>query len=146
MTIISSDTDFIQSITDNVRLYNPVRKSFIDMPSYDYITWKALKGDSSDNIEGFKGIGNKRALTLTENLNKLNDFLNSTAGNEEKFNLNKWLIKFHDLSEEEILNIQYFPIPKLNWSKLKEEFTNMEFNSIVSKDKTWNKFITTFER
>lgn len=146
VTIISSDTDFIQSITDNVRLYNPVRKSFIDRPSYDYITWKALKGDASDNIEGFKGIGNKRALTLTENLNKLNDFLNSTSGNEEKFNLNKWLIKFHDLSEEEISNIQYYPIPELNWSKLKEEFTNMEFNSIVSKDKTWNKFITTFER
>ena len=49
-------------------------------------------------------------------------------------------------SEEEISNIQYYPIPELNWSKLKEEFTNMEFNSIVSKDKTWNKFITTFER
>ena len=74
------------------------------------------------------------------------DFLNSSAGNEEKFNLNKWLIKFHDLNEEEINNIQYYPIPQTNWDKLKEEFTNMEFNSIVSKDKTWNKFITTFER
>lgn len=146
VTIVSSDTDFIQSITENVSLYNPVRKSFIEKPDYDYITWKALKGDASDNIEGFKGIGNKRALTLTENTDKLNSFLNSEPSNTEKFNLNKWLIKFHDLNEEEINNIQYYPIPQTNWDKLKEEFTNMEFNSIVSKEKTWNKFTNTFER
>ena len=29
--------------------------------------------------------------------------------------------------------------------KLKEEFYNMEFSSIISKDKTWEKFKNTFK-
>ena len=44
VVIISSDTDFIQSITENVKLYNPVKKEFIEKKEYDYVKWKALVG------------------------------------------------------------------------------------------------------
>ena len=144
VTIVSSDTDFIQSISDNIALYNPVKKSFVNRPEYDYIIWKALRGDASDNIEGFKGIGDKRAKALLEDGVKLKDFLQGTEGNLEKFKVNVNLIRFHKLNEEEQEEIEWFETNDLNPVGLKEEFTNMKFNSIIGKETTWNKYTNTF--
>ena len=143
ITVVSSDTDFIQIIANNVHLYNPVKKSFINKPDYDYVIWKALRGDASDNISGFKGIGDKRAKSLMENKDKLKKFL-SLEGNKEKFKLNSFLIKFHNFSENETKSIRWYQIPTENWDNLKNEFTNMSFNSIIGKEKSWEKFINTF--
>ena len=58
----------------NLKLYNPIRKKFIETPEHDYVTWKALKGDSSDNIPGFKGVGNKTASKLAGSPELLEEF------------------------------------------------------------------------
>ncbi len=144
VTIISSDTDFIQSINENISLYNPVRKKFIEGTEYDYVSWKSLVGDKSDNIEGFKGIGNKKAIKLLTESNKLSDFL-SIDENKKKFDKNNFMIKFHDLTFEEVQIISYnYLNAKPNWTGLKEKFTSYEFSSLVNKEKTWNNFINTF--
>ena len=75
VTIVSSDTDFIQSIGENTKLYNPVRKTYIDQKDFNYVMWKALVGDKSDNIEGFKGIGDKKAQKLLSNKEELEKIL-----------------------------------------------------------------------
>lgn len=142
VTIISSDTDFIQCINENVRLYNPVKKKFIEKPQYDYVLWKSLKGDNSDNIQGFKGVGDKTAIKLCENKELLENFLN-TEDKKEKLSHNKFMIKLHDIKNEEGF-IYYTTVKKCNWENLKEEFCNMEFSSIISKEKTWEKFKNTF--
>ncbi len=144
VTIVSSDTDFIQSINDTTQLYNPVRKSFIQKTEYDYVSWKSLVGDKSDNISGFKGIGNKRAQALLENVDKLNDFL-SQEDFKQKFEKNKFMIAFHDLEKDSENIVFTYNKNNLQWNLLKEKFINFEFNSIVSKEKTWNKYINTFE-
>jgi len=143
VTIISSDTDFIQCIDDKTKLYNPVRKQFVEKPEYDYILWKSLKGDASDNIEGFKGVGDKKAIKLCESKDLLEKFLDSEE-KKEKLTHNQFMIKLHDLTDE--TDIEYFPVPVgCDWDSLKEKFTNMEFNSIVSKEKTWEKYKNTFK-
>lgn len=141
-TIISSDTDFIQSINENCELYNPIKKMFIEKFKYDYVSWKSLVGDKSDNIEGFRGIGNKRAVNLLLDESKLNDFL-SIKENNEKFNKNSFMIAFHDLTNES-QNISYTLPNTFDWDSLKKEFIKLEFNSIIGKDKTWEKYINTF--
>ena len=145
VTIISSDTDFIQSITDNISVYNPVKKDYMEKPSYNYIAWKALRGDPSDNIEGFKGIGDKRAKSLIENNEKLKKFLNTSEEFLDKFRLNVNLISFHTLTTEEINTIKWFDLNNLNEDNIKNEFTKMDFNSIIGKEKTWNNYINTFK-
>ena len=143
VTIISSDTDFIQCINNNVSLYNPVRKKIIEKPEYNYVLWKSLKGDASDNIQGFKGVGDKTALKLCENKELLNKFLD-TKDKIEKLEHNQFMIKLHDIQND--LGFTYYSMPETcDWEKLKEEFYNMEFNSIISKDKTWEKFTNTFK-
>lgn len=145
VTIISSDTDFIQCIDDNISLYNPVRKKYIEKPSYDYVLWKSLKGDTSDNIEGFKGIGDKRAKKLCENKNELEQFL-ANEGYREKLENNLFMISLHDLTTDS-KDIQYFTGPEQRmWDDLKDVFAQFEFNSIIGKEKTWKKYIDTFEK
>ena len=144
VTIVSSDTDFIQCINDSISLYNPVKKKYIDKPEYDYVLWKSLKGDASDNIVGFKGIGDKRAKKLCENKNELEKFLEQD-GYKEKLENNLFMISLHDLTAD-AKDIQYFYGPENQiWNDLKEVFVKFDFKSIVEKEKTWQKYIDTFK-
>lgn len=143
VTIISSDTDFIQTISDSVSLFNPVSKKFIEAVQYDYVSHKALTGDKSDNIEGFLGIGQKKAEKLLKEENALESFLQK-EGNKEKFDHNYEMIKFHDLtSDEERFELSRVFSP--DWEQLKIKFSEFEFNSIIGKEKSWKKYIKTFE-
>lgn len=147
VTIISSDTDFIQLISDKISLYNPVQKKFIMPFDCNYVLWKALKGDNADNISGFKGIGDKRAKILVESEQKLNEFLEED-NNREKFNINVELIKLHDLvADKEVENIKYFDMPEIKkWNELKQIFINeYNFNSMTKTEKSWSNYIKTFD-
>lgn len=71
--IVSTDEDFHQMISTHVHVYNPVKKEIFTPSNYQektgiplsgFLTKKMLKGDSSDNIPGVKGIGDKRATDL----------------------------------------------------------------------------------
>lgn len=148
VTIVSSDTDFIQIISETVKVYNPVRKDYVAGTEYDYVMWKALRGDSADNIEGFAGIGDKRAKAIVENEEKLEDFLNKDD-NRTKFEMNLNLISFHDLVEDnEVENIKFFQTPFApKWDSLKQLFKDKyNFNSMVKTDKSWNNYINTFDK
>lgn len=74
-TIVSSDKDLLQLISDDVEIKLLKQKDYIrytpDLFIKDYgfkpihiIDLKALQGDASDNIKGVKGIGEKTALKL----------------------------------------------------------------------------------
>ena len=144
VTIISSDTDFIQCIKENIKLYNPVRKKYLEKTEYDYVLWKALKGDDSDNISGFTGIGDKKAKKMCLDNNLLDKFL-LAEGRKEKLNHNIEMIRLHDLNSD-VQNINYFDTIKSNrWNDLKQEFENYNFSSMTSKEKSWDKFTKTFD-
>ena len=144
VTIVSTDTDFIQSISESVHLFNPVSKKEIKKVEYDYVAHKALTGDKSDNIIGFTGIGNKKAENLVTSKDLLTEFL-SIQENKEKFEHNYEMIKFHDLTSEK----DSFEINKavnINWEDLKIKFSEMEFNSIIGKEKSWENYTKTFKQ
>jgi len=83
-TIISSDKDLLQLISDvvDVKLlkqkdyirYNPT--SFKDDWGFEpirMIDYKALAGDASDNIPGVKGVGDKTAINLLKQYDTIED-------------------------------------------------------------------------
>ena len=145
VTVISSDTDFIQLITDNIKLYNPVKKEYLPQLDYDYVTFKSLKGDSADNIIGFTGVGVKKAEQLTRDPIKLENFLNE-SDNRQKFHYNIELIKFHQLSESDIATIQYWTKPQTNqFAELRKIFTDLHFYSLTNNT-AWTRFTKTFEK
>jgi 5'-3' exonuclease len=139
--IVSSDSDFIQLLEiDNQRitLWNPVKKMWVQPTEYDYIRWKALVGDASDEIPGIRGVGGKTAIKLLENADKLKAKL-SVNDNREIFNRNIDLIKFHQI-DTQLLEENSNDFCE---SSLKEYLTNLGFASIVN-DKSWKKFIQPF--
>ena len=136
-------SDFIQlyNACTNVSLYNPIKKKFVPHPGFDYVTWKSLKGDGSDNISGFYGIGDKRALALADDKNILNEFLDRDQ-NRELFERNYRLIKFFDLSEE--MHKLERSIPTADWPTIRKQFIEFEFFSMTN-DKSWEKYVRTFQ-
>ena len=140
--VISSDSDFIQLHNIcNVTLYNPIKKKEIEKPDYDYVTWKALRGDPTDNISGIPKVGDKTADKLVNNPKLLKEYLDK-PGYREIFDRNVNLIRLVDLrnSEDEM---------EINTSHLDEEglrkyFERLEFTSMI-KEKTWKNYIKTFK-
>ena len=81
-TIISSDKDLLQLISDEVDVKLLKQKDYIMMNNKTFfdtyglepikmIDLKSLMGDASDNIPGVKGIGEKTALTLLQKYGSL---------------------------------------------------------------------------
>ncbi len=105
------------------------------------MSWKALRGDNSDNIEGFRGIGDKRAALLLEDSKAFQDFL-SQNDNEEKFNRNCEMIRFHDMGAD-LSDIERSDVV-FDETEIKSAFTDMQFFSITN-EKFWPKFVETFQ-
>jgi DNA polymerase-1 len=79
VVILSSDKDFLQLVSDRVNVYSPSKKKMYTPDSLfdeigiwceNFIIYKSLLGDKSDNIEGIKGIGPK---TIEKNFPMLSE-------------------------------------------------------------------------
>lgn len=142
--IASSDTDFIQLLQEkeNLKLYNPVRKEFVVAPDYPYVTWKALRGDATDNIPGIPGVGDKTAEKLASDPDLLLAFLGK-PDMTPIFERNYELIKFMEWSNEDSI-LMTSSSPKKDWQLVKKVFDDYGFSSIV-KDDAWLKFVKTFD-
>jgi len=141
VVICSSDSDFIQLLdNDNVSLWNPVKKKFINPWPVDYITWKSLRGDATDNIMGIKGVGDKTAMKLAKSSELLESFL-MKKNNREVFEKAKNQITLVNISKE----CSKWEQEKYNFSEkeLKDAFTKRSFTSII--EKSWNKWVNTLE-
>jgi DNA polymerase-1 len=79
--IVTGDMDLLQLVDEDIHVY-ALRKGFSDVVMYDrdqvvekygfgpdmLVEYKALKGDTSDNIPGVAGIGDKTAKELIEKI------------------------------------------------------------------------------
>ena len=142
--LISSDTDFIQLLQehDNLRIYNPVQKKFVKAPDYPYVTWKALRGDPTDNIPGVPGVGDKTADKLASDPDLLKEFI-TRPEIEPIFTRNFDLIRFKEWSDEE-RDQMTSSSPAKDWQVVKDVFSGYGFNSMV-KDEAWQKFTSSFD-
>ena len=154
-TIISSDKDLLQLISDvvDVKLlkqkdyirYNP--KTFKEDWGFEpihIIDYKALAGDPSDNIPGVKGIGDKTAINLLKTYESIEDIYDHI--DEIKGKMKEKLIddKESAFISKEIATI-YKEVPldvKLDDIKyngpdyvlLNKLYLDLEFNSFIKKN------------
>lgn len=143
-TVVSNDSDFTQLLNEfpNVRLYNPITKAYVETPQFDYVTWKALRGDGSDNIPGLPGIGDKMADRLVsdpDGLRKL--FEDKTVA--DQFNRNYGLIRFQTWSDEDAMKMTCSQ-PTKDWEAVAKKFDEWSFRSLL-KEGTRQKYIATFD-
>lgn len=153
-TIVSSDKDLLQLITDEVDVKLLKQTGFIRMDRNLFketygvepigmIDLKALMGDASDNIPGVKGIGEKTAISLLskyQTLDNLYDHIDEISDKtKEKLLLDKenaYMSQdiatiFCDVPiNTDLENIHYHGINALEYIQLLEE---LEFYSLIKK-------------
>ncbi len=158
-TIVSSDKDLLQLISHDVEVKLLKTHDFVMMNEKSFfdtygiepqrmVDLKALMGDSSDNIPGVKGIGEKTALNLLhqyKTLDGIYENIDSIKGKtKEKLENDKDNAYFsYELAtiykdvpiDVNLNNIEYRGI-KDNYVSLLEEY---EFYSILKKDKLTKK-------
>ena len=152
--IISSDLDMLQVVDDNTHMWRIV-KGFsniekIDIPEVEakygimktqFLDLKSLKGDSSDNIPGVPGIGEKTAVKLLneygdldgvyENLDKISGSTHAKleAGKDSAY-LSKRLAKIMLNAPVDLEKLSDF---KFDREKVIAALKKLEFNSLVRK-------------
>ena len=71
VTIMSADQDFLQLVNERITVWSPIKKKFYTpelvikdygVPAHNFLMYKVLMGDKSDNILGIKGLGPKNYL------------------------------------------------------------------------------------
>jgi len=146
VTIVSTDTDFIQLLRTNdhrIALYSPIKDVFVEAPTYDYVRWKALRGDGADNIPGIPGIGDKRAAALVTEEGALEAFFIKKPEARPIFEHNLGMIGFEDLTttwDQVILSA-----PARQNDELRSRMQGIDIVSLTS-DKAWPKWIASFDR
>lgn len=79
--LVSTDEDFLQLVNDNFWVFSPIKKLLITPQNFEeikgvslkgFLSYKILRGDSSDNIPGIQGIGEVTGKNL---VNKYGDLI-----------------------------------------------------------------------
>jgi len=123
--IMSTDKDFLQLINKNISIWSPTKKKFYfgdtmkqeyNIPANNFLIYRTLEGDASDNIPGIRGIGLKTVVKLFPMICEDSDV--SIIENEDTIRLNYRLMQLHDVdisgsAKEKIMNSVRSPINRL---------------------------------
>ncbi len=158
VVVVSGDKDFQQLVRPGVWLLNPgrggpasVEESWVGMenasdrlgvPPERVIDYLAMVGDSSDNVPGVKGIGEKTAQELIAQFGPLEEIL-AHASEVTKKRPREALLEYRDtalLSKQLVTILQDVPIAldpaalrmgKPDTQALRHLFLELEFNSML---------------
>ena len=102
--VVTGDTDYYQLLeTSDCKVYNPIKKIFLEKFKYPYVVHKSLVGDKSDNIPRL--VSDKKAEQILDDPDLFEKFL-AEEENSADFNINHALIKFKEVPLES-LEIEY---------------------------------------
>ncbi|HVH62563.1 MAG TPA: DNA polymerase I [Candidatus Dormibacteraeota bacterium] len=157
VTIVSGDLDCLQLVTESVEalvprrgitdtfVYGPdqVRQRYNLEPA-QLIDYKALRGDTSDNIPGVPGVGDKTAAKLVQDFGSIESLLErigelpegrlkkSLAENADKVRLGKRMVTIvKDVPVE--LELDRARWTRYDYDKVRLLFDNLEFRQLLSR-------------
>jgi DNA polymerase-1 len=153
VTVISSDKDLMQLVSDKIRLYDPMKNKVIGekevlekfgvKPS-QVIDVQSLAGDSSDNVPGVPGIGIKTAAELINKYKNLDTLLKKASeipqnkrretllGNKDKALISRQLVTLKvDVPVKD--DPSSFIFKDVNKENLFNFLREMEFNRLLSQ-------------
>jgi len=153
VTVISSDKDLMQLVSNNIRLFDPMKSKILGekevfekfgVKPHQVIDVQSLAGDSSDNIPGVPGIGIKTASELINKYKTLDVLLKKAEeipqnkrretliANKDKALLSRRLVTLKDdvpVQEDP----SSFILKEVQKNKLYDFLREMEFNKLLSR-------------
>ena len=141
--IISTDSDLIQLSQQfkNVKVWNPIKKEYHAVPSFDYVTYKSIVGDKSDNITGLNGYGPKKAEKVIES-----KLMTLTAEQKKRLEENLVIIDLSknpsvEENDEYIKNSLTSYKINMNLERIKKDFFDLKIKSFIDKWDSIVKFL-----
>jgi len=157
VTIVSGDLDCLQLVSDSVEALVPRRgitDTFVYGPDqvrqrYGFepaslIDFKALRGDTSDNIPGVPGVGDKTAAKLVQDYGTIEALLErveelpegrlktSVKANADRVRLGKRMVTIvRDVPVE--LDLEKARWTRYDYNTVREVFDRMEFRQLLSR-------------
>jgi DNA polymerase-1 len=156
VTIVTADRDFFQLVRPGITvMFN--RKGISDIVRYDeaavlerfglppakYLDYVALKGDTSDNIPGVPGVGEKTASQLIQQYGSVEELLRHTdelkprvkVGIEEagdRLLTNKELVQL-EIDLELPISVEECVIGEWDRDEVRRLFTSLEFRTLLDR-------------
>jgi len=150
--LVCADKDMYQLLSDNVLIFDPFKNKLIDEITFTQERgfgpekipfFYSLLGDTSDNIPGVKGIGEKTAENLVKQFDSLDDLYN----NLEKVEKDRIRTLLHDQKDQAYLSLKLFTLARIdlelsekdiaydkkNWLNAGQIFKQLEFTSMLKE-------------
>jgi DNA polymerase-1 len=140
VTILSADKDFLQLVSNKVQVYSPTKKKIykpkdvleeFNVSSYNFVNYKILMGDNSDNLPGVDGLGPKKVIKMFPELasdtpTTLNEMLEKAASKIGEHDLYGRIVeRKHQLEiNSKLMNLQTMPISDTNIEQIQQSFNS----------------------
>ena len=157
--VVSVDQDMLQLVADDTEVYSPIKDVIIQQENFksitgvdidNFIKYKSLLGDKSDNIPGVPRVGKKTAIKLI-NEHESDDSLFEALGeaNTEIYKNNYKLINLAEAKnqhpeDDKIYEDQFEKIQKhsANIDQFKKQIESLNMAAISSKIHVWEQTFT----
>ena len=140
VTIMSADKDFLQLVSPKVHCYSPTKKKIytpkdvleeFGVSSNNFLNYKILMGDTSDNIPGITGLGPKKLIKLFPELVsdtkiELDEIISSSA---DKVDENKLYLSVVERRHQLLINHQLMSLDGSFLSPENKQLVKDAFNS-----------------
>lgn len=156
VVVITADKDMGQLLTnESIRIYDPLKDKLYDRAAYEerlgmpvdrVLLYYALVGDSSDNIPGVAGIGDKSALELVSRFATMNEVYANLDSITSKRSLSALQNHKDDaFLSEKLFKLRYYQtniaandtaFTATQWSKAVDLFKLLNFKSLISSTTT----------
>ena len=169
--IMSTDKDFLQLVSNRIQIWSPTKKKFyfkdtvledFKIPAHNFLLYRTMTGDNSDNIPGIKGVGiktlAKRLPILFEDrkitINQILDFtkksddtskiIKTISESEELMRLNYDLMQLVNVdiggsAKSKIIDIVKKPISRLVKYKFQKMMLEDKLNTAIKNPDLWLK-------
>ena len=149
--IVSVDNDFAQLVNESISLYSPIKKLLVDVSNFEnhyglspeeYLYYKCIVGDKSDNIHGIDGVGKIRGQKLAKRYAakdpEAREYCNSIISTNMPLVSLTYGFTTHP-DEIKIYEEQFFnaKTAKADFIAFKIYCVDLEFSSIIDRMSNW---------
>ena len=169
--IMSTDKDFMQLVSDRVTVWSPTKKKFyfkdtvlqdFKIPAHNFLLYRTMTGDDSDNIPGIKGVGVKTLkkrlpilfedkkitiediINFTKNSDDTSKIIKTISESKELMTLNYDLMQLNNVNiggaiKSNIIDIVKKPINRLVKFKVQKMMLEDKLNTAIRNPDLWLK-------
>ena len=138
VTIMSADGDFLQLVSEKTKVYSPTKKKIYKpsnvleeyhVSSYNFVNYKILMGDASDNLPGIAGLGPKKVIKMFPELasdtpTTLKEMLDKASTKIDEHELYGRIVeRKHQLEiNSKLMNLKTIPLSDENINQIQNSF------------------------